>query len=97
MKQALRSEFDLNREGIKALADAYDSVDEIIAASRDELTSMSGISDQRASKILHRHSDELTQRIEETSDSRTIPVIEDVDGVLRLPGELKDDEHGNTA
>ncbi|PSQ49425.1 hypothetical protein BRD19_04005 [Halobacteriales archaeon SW_7_65_23] len=92
LEAAIRSEFDLNRDGVEALADEYDSVDEILAASREELTSVKGISDRRANKILHRHSSKLAKRMRETSDSRTIPVIEDEDGVLRLPEELEDSD-----
>jgi transcription elongation factor Elf1/glutaredoxin len=92
LEAAIRSEFDLNRDGVEALADEYDSIDEILAASREELTSVKGISDRRANKILHRHSSKLAKRMRETSDSRTIPVIEDEDGVLRLPEELEDSD-----
>jgi transcription elongation factor Elf1 len=92
LEAGIRSEFDLNRDGVEALADEYDSVDEILAASREELTSVKGISDRRANKILHRHSSKLAKRMRETSDSRTIPVIEDEDGVLRLPEELENSD-----
>lgn len=89
LEQAIRNEFDFPSDVVSVLADEFDSVDDIITASRSELTAISGIGDRRVSHILHRHSELLEQRIDETSDQRTIPVIED-DGVLRLPEELED-------
>lgn len=93
LKRAIQSEFDLNRDAVEALIEEYDSVDEIVSASRDELTEISGIGEQRATEILHRRSEKLKQRMQKTSDDRTIPVIEDENGVLRLPEEFEDGEH----
>jgi len=93
LEKQIRLEFDLNRNAIEALADEYDSVDEIVSASREELTAITGIGERRATEILHRRSDKLKQRMQETSDERTIPVVEDADGVLRLPEEFEDGEH----
>lgn len=93
LKRQLRSEFDLNRDAVEALANEYSSVDEIVTASRDELTDIAGIGDRRATEILHRRSDKLKQRIQETTDDRTVPVIEDESGILRLPEEFEDGEY----
>jgi len=78
-------------EGIESLADTYDSVDEILAASQEELTADNGIGDRRTTKILHRHSSKPQDRIRETSGKRTIAAVEDDEGVLRLPEELEDE------
>jgi NAD-dependent DNA ligase len=78
-------------EGIEPLADAYDSVDEILAASQEELIADNGIGDRRATKILHRHTSKPQDRIRETSGKRTIAAVEDDEGVLRLPEELEDE------
>jgi len=89
LKRAIRDEFDVNQEISKALANEYESVDEILAADREELKQVPGIGERRATKILHRHSDKLKERIEETSQKRTIAAVEDEDGILRLPEELE--------
>lgn len=93
LESTIRSEFNVNRAVVEALADEFDSVDEIVTASREELTAINGIGERRATEILHRRSDKLKQRIKGTNNNRTIEVIEDKDGILRLPEEYEDGDY----
>lgn len=93
LEREIRETFDFDaRNVVELLADHFDSVREITRASRSELTTISGIGDRRADRILHRHSQPLKQRLRETKGS-TIPVIEDDEGVLRLPQEYESGDH----
>jgi NAD-dependent DNA ligase len=90
-EEELKRIFDISRGVIGVLADEYESIDEILEASRAELTSISGIGEATATRILHRHSRSLEKRMK--SKAGAVPVIEDTDGVLRLPEEYESGEH----
>jgi NAD-dependent DNA ligase len=83
--------FDLSRAAAEALADEFESLDDILAASRDTLESVDKIGERRASKILHRRSDALEQRMQERAGA--VPAVEDAEGVLRLPEEFEDGKY----
>ena len=90
MKEISRN-YDIDRPTVEKLADNFDSLDEILSASREELTEISGIGDTLASRILHRYSRKAKDRLEGRKTG--IFVIPDKDGILRLPEEYEDGEH----
>lgn len=91
LRKDISRTFDLEREVTETLAEHFDSVDEILTASREQLTDIPRIGDTRASNILHHYSDEAKQRLEGRKSG--ILVIPDENGVLRLPSEFENGEY----
>lgn len=91
LKREISGAFDVQRSVAESLSEHFDSVDEILTASREELTEVPGVGNSRANKILHRYSHKAKQRLEGRKSG--IIVIPDEEGVLRLPEEFENDEH----
>lgn len=91
LRRKISRTFDVDRQVAEMLAENFDSLDDVLSATREELTKIQGIGDTRASKILHRYSSAAKERMEGRKSG--ILVIPDQDGVLRLPEEFEDGEH----
>lgn len=77
------------------LASEYDSFEEIILASEEELQAIDQFGEGRSAKIRNRYSNEVREYIasDEYATDTELPLIEDDDGVLRLPSEFESDDH----
>lgn len=91
LRRKISRTFDVDRQVGELLSEHFDSLDDVLSASREELTEIQGIGDARASKILHRYSSAAKERMEGRKSG--ILVIPDQDGVLRLPEEFEDGEY----
>lgn len=74
----------------RKIAAEFDSFEAIVLADEDELRSVNGVGETRASQIYNRYSDRVREYVasEEYSKDTTLPLIEDQYGVLRLPEEF---------
>lgn len=91
LEKAIINNFDVERQVAKKLTEHFDSLDEILEATREELTEISGIGDVRATKIIHRYSGKAKERLEDRKSG--VLVIPDREGILRLPQEFEEGEY----
>ena len=75
----------------RKIAAEFDSFEAIVLADEEELKSVNGVGKTRASQIYNRYSDRVRERVasEEYSKDTPLPLVEDGDGVLRLPEEFE--------
>ncbi|MFD1570094.1 hypothetical protein [Halorubrum laminariae] len=88
-----KAQLPVTRSIRRKLGVEFDSFESIILADKKRLQGVNGIGEAISDKIYSRYSDQVREYVasDEYSDETTLPLIEDQDGVLRLPEEFEAD------
>jgi len=86
-----KAQLPVTRSIRRKLGVEFDSFESIILADKKRLQEANGIGETISDKIYNRYSDRVREYVasDEYSDETTLPLIEDQDGVLRLPEEFE--------